>query len=449
MAASYVSHTDEQIRRMLDKIGIGSPDELFSGIEGASLETPDGPTGMSEHQLRSRFAALSRQVKPTLNFQGFGIYPHIRPSAVSALSSLPQFLTSYTPYQAELSQGVLQSIFEFQSYICELTGLDVANASLYDGPTAALEAIHLMKRVQPKRNRVLVSGTVHPFTLEVVQPWAELNNIEIIFIPVSGRQTDIAGAVQMIDEMTIGCLVQTPNRYGVIENYQGLAERLHEKKSLLAVSSDPLSLMIQKNAGEWNADIAIGEAQSLGLPVFLGGATCGYMSVNRALMRKIPGRVVGQSVDSRGERAFCLTLQTREQHITRYRSTSNICSNHAHHALQVTIYLALMGKSSLKEAALQSYHKAHYLHGKLKDIRGVEVDTAPPFFCEFPVRISSSRAFEMLIEKAAERDISPGVILQNYTKESSDENLLLIACTEIHAREDLDTLAALIQEVCG
>ena len=443
---TYIPHSDRQIQHMLDTIGADSVQQLFSHIDGVSVsQGPDN--GLSEEELRRYFDTISSRNVRGLSFLGFGSYSHIIPSAVSALSSLPQFVTSYTPYQAELSQGYLQAIFEFQSYICTLTGLDVSNASLYDGHSAAVEAIALMLRAGKKKNAILVSSTLHPFTLSVIRTYAELHDISVTEIPQCNRCCDLDSLKAMVDDRTAGVLVQSPNRYGYIEDYTGAAEVIHTQGALFSISSDPLSLVLQKNCRDWNADIAIGDTQVFGLPLSFGGATCGYMSVARKLMRKIPGRIVGQTVDSEGNRAFCLTLQAREQHITRYRSTSNICSNHAHAALMSTIYLAIVGKSGLQEAAVQSYDKAHYLHDRLKDIPDVMVIRENPFFCEFPLIFPTEDEMERVLDHFLKHNIFAGVPLYRYTEQESDRSTLLVAVTEKHTREQLDEYVGHLREV--
>ncbi len=444
--STYIPHSNQEIEHMLDTIGVTSVEQLFSHIDGISF-SPLEDNGLSEEELRRHFEQLKGMNKKGLSFLGFGCYDHIIPSAVNSLASLPQFLTSYTPYQAEISQGFLQAIFEFQSYICALTGLDVSNASLYDGHSAAVEAIALMMRVGRNRNKVLVSSTIHPFTLQVINTYASLHEIVIEEIPECNRVCDISSMTASLDSSVAGVLVQSPNRYGFIEDYSNLAESIHDHKALFAISSDPLSLVLQKNGKDWNADIAIGDTQVFGLPLSFGGATCGYMSVVKSLMRKIPGRVVGQTTDKEGNRAFCLTLQAREQHITRYRSTSNICSNHAHAALMSTIYLALVGKEGVEKASSQSYQKAHYLHHRLQEIPSLMVLKEIPFFCEFPIIFDSQESMGKVVDYALQKGIYAGVPLYRHTKREEDRSTLLVAVTEKHTIEELDTFAALVKEV--
>ena len=443
---TYVPHNDREIQHMLDTIGVPSVEKLFSHINGASF-SPLEDNGLSEEELRRYFEKLSGKNRRGVSFLGFGCYSHIIPSAVNSLASLPQFVTSYTPYQAEISQGFLQAIFEFQSYMCELTGLDVSNASLYDGHSAAVEAIALMLRVGKKRKSVLVSSTMHPFTLKVIYTYASLHEIQIIEIPECHKCCDMDSIKALLTEDVAGVLVQSPNRYGCIENYSHIAQVIHENRALFAISSDPMSLALQKNSKDWGADIAIGDTQSIGLPLAFGGATCGYMSVVKSLMRKIPGRIVGQTTDSDGKRAFCLTLQAREQHITRYRSTSNICSNHAHAALTSTIYLALVGKRGLGEAANQSYHKAHYLHQQLQGIPHMMVLKDCYFFCEFPIIFETAEMMQKVISHLLKEGYYAGVNLYNFTKQDSDRSTLLVAVTEKHSKDELDTYIRLLKEV--
>ena len=444
---TYVPHSNAQVQHMIDTIGLKSIEELFSHIDGASLSAgEDSVTGMSEEELRRYFLRLGNKNKVGLSFLGFGIYSHIIPSALNALASLPQFVTSYTPYQAEISQGYLQAIFEFQSYITTLTGLSVANASLYDGHSAAIEAIHLMLRSAKKRKKILISSTLHPFTIEVINTWASLQDIELVYVPECNGSVDKESILASMDQSVAGVLVQSPNRYGYIEDYSDLDSKIHSFSALFAISSDPLSLALQKNAFDWGADIAIGDTQTLGLPLAFGGATCGYMSVTSPLMRKIPGRIVGQTVDSDGKRAFCLTLQAREQHITRYRSTSNICSNHAHFALMSTIYLALVGKEGFKEVATQSYNKAHYLWSELTQIMHVITPSTISFFCEFPLIFENTEYMDKAISYFLKRGVYIGVPLSKFTHQIKDSTTVLVAVTEKHTKVEIDLFVTLLKE---
>ena len=444
---TYVPHSDHQVQHMLNTIGVNSVDELFSHIDGVFLSSKeDDIKGMSEEELRKHFNQIAYKNTTGLSFLGFGIYSHIIPSAVNALSSLPGFVTSYTPYQAQMSQGYLQAIFEFQSYITTLTGLDVANASLYDGHSAAVEAINLMIKAGKKKRKILLSSTLHPFTIDVIRTWSDVQDIEIVMVPECKGCVDIASITALLDDEVAGLLVQSPNRYGYVEDYSEVADNLHSHKALFAISSDPLSLVLQKNAHEWDADIAIGDTQTLGLPLAFGGAVCGYMSVEKSLMRKIPGRVVGQTVDSFGNRAFCLTLQAREQHITRFRSTSNICSNHAHYALTSTIYLALVGDAGLKEVATQSYDKAHYLHSELRKIDTIVVSSTTPFFCEFPIVFQTKEKLEKCIQHFLHKGVFMGVPLFPYTHQLKDTSTVLVAVTEKHSKEEIDLFVSLLKE---
>ncbi|NCB02109.1 MAG: aminomethyl-transferring glycine dehydrogenase subunit GcvPA [Spirochaetia bacterium] len=444
---TYVPHSLDQVQHMLDAIGVKKVSDLFSHIDGIFLSSnEDSSKGMSEEELRRYFEKIANKNKRGLSFLGFGIYSHIIPSAVNALASLPQFVTSYTPYQAETSQGYLQAIFEFQSYITTLTGLDVANASLYDGHSAAVEAINLMCHTQKKRKKVLISSTLHPFTIIVITTWAVLQDIELIYVGMCRGSVDVDRVKELMSEEVMGLLVQSPNRYGFIEDYSEVASIVHSHKGLFAISSDPLSVALQKNARQWGADIAIGDTQTLGLPLAFGGATCGYMSVDSPLMRKIPGRIVGQTVDMEGKRAFCLTLQAREQHITRYRSTSNICSNHAHFALTSTIYLALVGDAGFKEVAKQSYDKAHYLHSELQKVEHVVVSGTIAFFCEFPLVFESVKVMESVIKYFLSKGVYIGVPLYKFTHSLEDSATLLVAVTEKHTKEEIDLFVTLLKE---
>ncbi len=445
----YIPHTDADRERMLKAVGVVSLDELFTEIPQdiqlhgpLSLESP-----MAEEEVLRHMKHLASMNRVGVSFLGMGSYDRIIPSVVSELSSLPSFVTAYTPYQPEISQGILQAIFEYQSIICELTGLDVANASLYDGHSAAAEAAAMMVSAKRKCNVVLVSETVHPYTLQVLDTWALGTPNEIRIIPECNRTTDIATLASLLDEHVAGVVVQSPNRYGFLEDYSSLADIVHENGSLLTISSDPLSLALQKSQAEWGADIAIGDTQPLGIPMAFGGPSCGYMAVRTHLMRKIPGRIVGETVDSKGKRAFVLTLQAREQHIKRERATSNICSNQALAALTTTIHVSVLGFEGMREAARQSWDKAHYLAEKLSMIPSVVMGGTAPFWTEFPLVFDTVERMEAVLESLADQGIHGGVRLGLLSGKVADASTLVVAVTEKRTKEELDAYVAIVREV--
>lgn len=446
---SYIPHTDEDRQRMLKAIGISSLEELYSDVSPEVLLSESIPIAKSRSEdevIRQITAMAARNIKG-VSFLGGGSYDHIIPSAVQALTSLPAFVTAYTPYQAEISQGLLEAIFEFQTIICELTDMDVSNASLYDGASAAAEAAALMISNKRKSTDILVSPTIHPFALQVLETWAKGTDRRIVLLPEKGGVCDVSALPDFLGPQVAGLIVQSPNRYGFIEDYTGVAEILHDGDALFTISSDPLSLGMQKTPGEWGADIAIGDTQPLGIPCSFGGPTCGYMAVRKALMRKIPGRIVGQTVDAEGNRAYVLTLQAREQHIKRERATSNICSNEALAALMTTVHVSMLGWSGIVEAARQSYVKAHYLAYHLAQLPGVRLVWDAPFWCEFPLIFNDAKKMRKFIQELRNEGIFAGVRLSALTRKEDDELMLLIAVTEKRTREELELYLAAARRV--
>lgn len=434
---------------MLEAIGVKSIDELFS-VMGEDLLLEDSVPishGRTEDEVQRMIDSIAQRNVRGIPFLGAGCYDHIVPSTVKALSSLPSFVTAYTPYQAEMSQGLLQAIYEFQSMICEITGMDVSNASLYDGANAAVEAAGIMIASKRKANTVLVSSTIHPFALRVLNTWAAGADHVISVVPAKEGTIDLESLEGMLDDSVAGLIVQTPNRYGLLEDYTGIADRLHEQKSLFAIMADPLSLALQRTPAEWGADIAIGDTQALGLPLAFGGPSCGYIAVTTALMRRIPGRVVGATVDKEGRRGYTLTLQAREQHIKRERATSNICSNQALAALMTTIHLSSLGWDGMVEAAKQSYAKAHYLAYHLAQLPGVTLVWDKPFWCEFPLIFSDAKRMRKFLQELRNEGIFAGVRLSSLTRKASDELVLLVAVTEKRSREELEIYLAAARRV--
>ena len=364
----YIPHTPDDIRQVLDKIGVNSIDDLFADIpESVRLQKEyDLPEAISEEEIRAYFKALGEQNQQQVIFAGGGAYDHYTPSAIDALLSRSEFLTAYTPYQPEISQGTLQYIFEYQSHICELTGMDCTNASMYDGATATVEAIFMAVAQAKKKNRVLVSATINPTLVSIINTYAKYKGINVDIIPeVNGHTDRIAMQTMLAEGDVAGVLVGSPNHYGIIEDYTGFADDIHAAKALMIMHCDPSSLAVLKTPAAWGADIACGDGQSLGIPLSFGGPYVGFLACKKELVRKLPGRIVGATKDVDGKRAFVLTLQAREQHIRREKANSNICSNQSLMALHITIYLALMGKQGLREVNEQSYGAAHYLHDEL------------------------------------------------------------------------------------
>lgn len=436
----YISHTCEDQKQMLKTIGLESVDELFNGIDEKVRLKEDLSLGswMSEHEVIEHISALANRNVEGISFLGEGSYDHIIPSAVKAITSLPSFVTAYTPYQPEISQGVLQSIFEYQSMICSLTGMDVSNASLYDGASAAAEAAALGISNRRKSNEIIVSSTMHPFAISCVKTWAKGRGHVVHIVPEKEGQVDLESINDVLNSSTAIVIVQSPNKYGIVEDYTNLANIVHENGALLAISSDPLSLAMQKSQAQWGADVAIGDTQVFGIPMGFGGPYCGYMAVKQPLMRKIPGRIVGRTVDTKGDTCYVLTLQAREQHIKRERATSNICSNEALMALTSAVHVALLGWKGIKEVAQQCYAKSHYLAQGLESIKGLELAYKKPFWCEFAIKFDDSQKLDSFVQEMLEHDIFAGVKLSSITREDKDNDILVVAVTEKRTKEQMD-----------
>ncbi|MFW6360919.1 MAG: aminomethyl-transferring glycine dehydrogenase subunit GcvPA [Spirochaetota bacterium] len=433
----YLPHTDQEIKEMLADIGVDSIDQLFADIPEKIRHKGDLklPKSQSELEVYTRLQALADKNQQAVSFLGAGMYDHLIPSTVAAIMGRTEFYTSYTPYQAEISQGVLQAIFEFQTMMCQLTSLEVSNASLYDGHTAASEACALAINSTRKTDTILYSSTIHPYTKQVLETFFEDLNVKLVQLPEKDGVLDTSSIKAQLSDNVAGLLVQSPNIYGILEDYSDIADMLHENKSLFIVSSNPMSLGVLKSQGEWGADIAIGDTQPFGLPAYYGGPSVGYIAATEKLLRKMPGRIVGQTEDEEGKRAFVLTLQAREQHIKRERATSNICSNQALAALGTTVYLATVGKQGLKELAVQNMQKAHYLAEKLRKEAGLELVADRPFFNEFTLSLPKPAAE---VASAMEKDgIFAGVAL-NELDAAMPDNLLTVAVTEKRTAAEMD-----------
>lgn len=432
----YFPHTEADIRQMLAKVGVGSLEELYADVPEALKMSRNHnlPDARSEIEIREFFGKLSAQNRELHVLAGGGVYDKYVPAAVSRLCSRSEFLTSYTPYQAEISQGTLHYIFEYQTMMARLTGMEVSNASMYDGTTATAEAMLMADAMSKKSRKVLVSDTVDAKTVAVVQTYAHYHGVDIELMPAHEGVTDrVALSARLAAGDVAGLVVQQPNRYGIVEDFAGLADEVHAQKALLIVNSIAADLALLKTPGEWGADIAVGEAQSLGIPMNFGGPYLGYMCVTEKLMRKMPGRIVGQTVDTHDERTFVLTLQAREQHIRRQRATSNICSNESLMALWVTIYMSLMGKQGMVEAARLSYDGAHYLCEQLAQTGHWRLRFQQPFFNEFCMSYDGDvDAFQ---KKALEAGFMAGLKISPDT--------VMFAVTEKHTKEELDTLVRL------
>ena len=428
----YFPHTQEDLKAMMEKAGVKDLDGLYAQIPENIRFRGDYqiPSEMSEMEVRQLFEKLGSQNSQLTCFAGYGVYDHYTPSVIPNLLSRSEFLTSYTPYQAEISQGTLHYIFEYQSMMTELTGMDISNASMYDGTTAAAEAMMMAVAAGKKQNKVLVSETLNPKTRQVLDTYALHQGIELVTIPMEDGVTSKQNLeAQLAQGGVAGVMVQQPNVFGIIEDYTGFAEACHDQKALFIMDSVAADLALLKTPGEWGADIAVGDGQSLGIPMLFGGPYVGYMCCTEKLIRKMPGRIVGMTKDNRDQRAFVLTLQAREQHIRRQKATSNICSNQSLMALFVTIYCSLMGKQGLKEAAQLSYAGAHYMCEELTKTGRFHLTFDKPFFNEFYVKYDGDA--DTLYQRFIEAGILGGV---RY------EDGFLFAVTEKRTKEEIDNL---------
>ena len=419
---------------MLERIGVSSLEDLYSDVPADFLFKGeyDLPDAKSEQEVRDWFEKLAA-LNPKLKvFVGQGSYDHYSPAVIPNLLSRSEFLTAYTPYQCEISQGTLRYIFEYQTMICNLTGLDVSNASMYDGPTAAAEAMRMAVACAKKKNTVLVSKGLLPNVLEVIRTYAKYYGTTIEEIALEGGQTSLSSLKALLAGGDVaGAIVPSINRYGIIEDLTGFAEALHGAGAVLAEYCDPSALAVVKSPAEWGADIAVGDGQSLGIPMTLGGPSVGFMACKKDYMRKLPGRIVGQTVDSEGRRAFVLTLQAREQHIRREKATSNICSNESLMALYVTVYLSLMGPQGMREVNEKSYAGAHYLYEELLKTGKFEpVFPDKPFLKEFVLRpLVDLDALQKKLYQAG-----------FFAALKTEEGYASFCVTEKRSKEDIDTL---------
>ena len=424
----YFPHTKKDEEEMLAKINLQELDELFSDVpEAVKVKEVNIPSALSEIELRKKANALANKNKQLVCFAGAGSYDCYTPSVVNTITSRQEFLTSYTPYQAEISQGTLQYIFEYQTLICNLTGMDVANASNYDGATAAMEAM-LMAVNQTRKNTFILPLDINPRVASVVKTLARMHGINIIECSVEEINNNL------VDDLA-GVILANPNYFGEINDYTDLISNIHENsKAVVAMYTDPSTLAILKSPGEMGADIACGEAQSLGIPLSFGGPYLGFMASTSKLMRKLPGRIVGMTKDTEGKRGYVLTLQAREQHIRREKANSNICSNQSLMALHALIYASLMGEEGLKDVAKRAYNNAHYLAEKLAKSNKVKVSDKP-FFKEFVVETKFS--VDDFLNYMEDAGYLAGVKIDN--------NHLLVCASEVRTKEEIDDYVKLVE----
>ena len=436
----FIPNTDDDRRQMLAAIGVKSFDELLQAIP-AKLRwkgTLDLPPGCSEMEAVGELETLAGRNTAgagTVSFLGGGAYDHFIPGAVAELLARSEFYTAYTPYQAEVSQGTLTAIFEFQTLICQLTGMEVANASVYDGASGLGEAA-LMAHAATGRSRLVVAETVHPLYRQVLRTYTGGLGMDIEVAPCPEGQVDPAALKKLIGPEMAAVIIQHPNFLGILEEPGAVIELAHEAGALAVVSTDPISLGILKPPGEAGADIVVGEGQPLGIPQGFGGPLLGFLACRQKLLRRMPGRLVGQTADAQGRRGFVLTLQTREQHIRREKATSNICTNHALCALAATLYMGLMGRQGIAEVARLCVQKSHYARDRIGRIPGYRIAFPKPFFREFVVRTPAPPG--EIVSALAGRGLLAGVDLSSFDLGLDDG--LLVAVTEKRTREQIDRL---------
>lgn len=425
---------------MLERIGVGSLDDLYSDVPDKFIYRGeyDLPDAMSEQQVRSFFESLDKKDLHLKVFAGAGVYDHYTPSVIPYICSRSEFLTAYTPYQAEISQGTLRYIFEYQSMICALTGMDVSNASMYDGPTAAAEAMMMAVACTKRKTRVLLSETLLPHVRKVVETYAKFHNVQLGYIPMKDGQTGLESMKEELAKGDVaGVIVPSLNRFGIVEDLTGFADAVHEAKAIAVEYCDPSALAVVRTPGEWDFDIAVGDGQSLGIPMCFGGPYVGFMACRKDYVRKMPGRIVGQTQDADGKRCFVLTLQAREQHIRREKATSNICSNQSLMALYVTVYMSLMGKEGLAKVNSLSSAGAHYLYGELLKTGKFEPVFDKPFLKEFVLKPL------VPVEKLQQKLLDKGF----FGALATEEGYVSFCVTEKRSRAEVDSLVEAVKEV--
>ena len=440
----YIPNTDDDRRAMLQRIGVKEFEELLGAIPAQlRLNRPLDIPALSEMELLREIEELSRDNREGLIcFAGGGIYDHFIPAAVGTIISRPEFMTAYTPYQPEVSQGTLQVIYEFQTHICRLTGMDVANASLYDGATAAAEATVIATKIT-KRNKVVVAETVSPLYREVIDTYLSGRDIKQALVPMDAGRCNLNRLKEIIDDQTACVLVSQPNFFGLLEDVEAVSEMIHKVGGKLIVSVDPITQAILKTPAEYDADIVVGEGQPLGLPLSFGGPLLGFFAAKKELVRSMPGRIAGRTTDVDGKTGFVLVLQTREQHIRREKATSNICTNQALCATAASVYLTLLGKTGLKKIALLSAEKAQQTASALFDLEGFKPYFDSPFVREFAVRTPVPA--RQLILSMVERQILPGVDAGRWYKNMND--CLIVALTEKRTEAEITRLVEGLKEL--
>ena len=442
----YIPHTPEDIKEMLEVVGVESVDDLFADIskESALNRELDLPKAKSELEVVNYLTGLANKNCSTTDnvcFLGAGAYDHYIPTIVDHIISRSEFYTSYTPYQPEISQGTLQYLFEYQTLISELTGLPIANASLYDGGTAVTEAA-LMACDVGRKKKILVSKTVNPQTREILKTYAHVQSLELVEIEMKDGITDMEDFKSKMDEEVGAAIVQSPNFFGILEDLKASADLVHTtKKGAIIASVDPISLGILKRPGDLGVDIVVGEGQALGIPMAFGGPYLGFLATTEKYLRKLPGRIVGETTDLDGKRSFVLTLTAREQHIRRDKATSNICSNQGLNTLAATVYMVTLGKQGLREVAMQSTQKAHYALEKLEESGKFKRVFDQPFFKEFAVS-SDIEADKIITDLRGENIIGGYDLGIDYPEY---KNSILYAVTEKRTKDEIDKLSSVLE----
>ncbi len=443
----YIAHTEADLKAMLEAVGAKSIDELFESVPErvrfkGELKLPGAHSELELTERLGGLAGANAQAGGEYAcFLGGGCYDHYIPALVDHLSGRGEFYTAYTPYQSEASQGTLQTVFEYQTCMCELTGMDISNASHYDGGTAVTEAVVMSTYFAKRRKKVVVCEALHPEYRQIIRTYTAPLGLEIVEVPASEGATDVTKIKTAVDENTVCVVLQNPNFFGCIEDTDAISQAAHDAGALLVACVDPISLAVLKPPGEYGADIAVGEGQPLGSAMSFGGPHVGFFTAREKYLRKMPGRIVGQTVDTDGKRGFVMALQTREQHIRREKATSNICTNHALNAMRALIYLTALGKRGLRHVAELCLQKAHYAAEALRG-GGVELAFAAPFFREFVVKCKG-KAAEVAAQLAQEKILVGPELGQFY---EGMEDCLLVAVTEKNTKAQIDALVAVLSQ---
>jgi glycine dehydrogenase subunit 1 len=445
---SYTGINDEQTKTILAELNVKSVDDLFADIPAEVrlkklLNLPAALDDISLQKHLSHLAETNHGTNKLVSFMGAGSYDHYIPPVVDALANRSEFVTAYTPYQAEASQGALQTFYEYQTMICELTGMDVANASMYEAGSAMAEAVLMAKDIT-RRNKIILSRNIHPEYTQIIKTYTASLNVQIEMIPAPEGAVDPEALAKMVDDQTAAVVVAHPNFLGCLNPLDKIANVMHNHGGLLIAAVSPITLGLLTPPGKFGVDIVVGEGQPLGIPQNFGGPYLGFMAAKEKYMRRLPGRLIGRTTDSEGRQAFCLTLQTREQHIKREKATSNICSNEGLMAIRATIYLAAMGKTGFAKAANLCFQKAHYAANEIAKLDGYEIAFKAPFFNEFVVRCKKTTV-KKVISKARRAGILAGVALDRWYPEFKD--CLLVAVTEKRTKAQIDQLVEVLKTI--